>query len=137
MREWLRNIFDWARKDDVASLRCSFDAVAGALLKHFEAKETLDSRALVRHALGSIDSSDLEPSPNRESEVNQVGPISDILKAIAERLIRRQERFVSAEAADWGQALVGRGTINGIELFKDEIEELRNEWERSRRKDAE
>lgn len=82
---------------------------------------------LMRRLLGSIDREGVK-AENREALVTQVGPIADLLIEHCERFISRQERFTASESRDWGQALFGRGSINGIQLFKEELEVLKSEW---------
>ena len=76
------------------------------------------STALMRRLLGSIDFSE---EPNEEVFNNRAGAIFDIVKPKLDKMIREQERFTAAEAADWFQSVFGRGTLNGIELVLEEF----------------
>lgn len=53
------------------------------------------------------------------------------LKALA----RLQEQFISREAPAWESVLIGRGTVNGIDLVRIEFEKLASIHEDSLRKE--
>lgn len=86
------------------------------LLEPKQEQPTSDS--LMRRILGSID---LSEEPNDEVFNNRVGSIFEIIEPKLRKMAREQERFTTAESADWGQVLFGRGTLNGIELVIEEL----------------
>jgi len=86
------------------------------------------STALMRRILGSIDASE---EPTDEVFNNRAGGIYDIVAPKLNKLIREQERFTTAEAADWSQAVFGRGTLNGIELVLEEFKKAYDIYQQS------
>jgi hypothetical protein len=101
---------------EVKSLCEKVDNLSGILSK----KEEVTSVSLMRRILGSIDVSD---EPNEEVFNNRAGAIfKDVIEPKLKRMAREQERFTAAEAANWDQAMFGRGTLNGIELVREEFE---------------
>lgn len=101
-------------KNEIASLR--------ELLTKKEPEIT--SVSLMRRILGSIDISE---EPTAEVFNNRVGAIfKDVIEPVLKRMAREQERFTAAEAANWDQAMFGRGTLNGIELVREEFEKAYN-----------
>lgn len=80
----------------------------------------ITSVSLMRHILGSID---LSQESNDEVFNNRAGAIfKDVIEPKLNKMAREQERFTAAEAANWDQAMFGRGTLNGIELVREEFE---------------
>src|ERR1044071_7141778 len=83
------------------------------LIKSLNKKEEITSVSLMRRILGSID---LSEEPNEEVFNNRAGAIfKDVIEPKLNKMAREQERFTTAESADWGQVMFGRGTLNGIE----------------------
>ncbi len=82
---------------------------------------------LLRKTIGIVPVEELEPE-KRDKLVGQLGPVADILIEKLDRMVRRQERFGIVESGDWAHVMFGRGTINGYELLKDELEKIRGEW---------
>jgi hypothetical protein len=62
---------------------------------------------------------------------NRAGAIYDIVKARWDKRIREQERFTTAEAANWDQAIFGRGTLNGIELVLEDFKTVNAAWKQA------
>lgn len=83
------------------------------------------SISLMRCILGSID---LSEEPNEEVFNNRAGAIFDVIEPKLKKMAREQERFTAAEAANWDQAMFGRGTLNGIELVREEFEKAHAEY---------
>jgi hypothetical protein len=80
----------------------------------------ITSVSLMRQILGSINVSE---KPNEEVFNNRAGAIfKDVIEPKLKKMAREQERFTAAEAANWDQAMFGRGTLNGIELVREEFE---------------
>lgn len=76
--------------------------------------------ALMRELLGSIDTTE---DVNPEVFNNRAGAIfKDVVEPKLNQMAHEQERFTAAEAANWEQTLFGRGTLNGIELVREEFE---------------
>ena len=59
------------------------------------------------------------------------------LRLILNNLIKNQVLFVAQEAVDMDQMSFGRGTINGLSLFKEEIEKLSSIYMDSIKKEEE
>ena len=87
----------------------------------------VDSLALVRHRLGSIDLSDVE----REMDENERREYCSTISAVFPRLERdikkflhEQLLFISNNAEAWEQVIFARGTFNGMDI-------LLNHWEKA------
>lgn len=90
------------------------------LINRLHKKEEVTSVSLMRRILGSMDISE---EPNEEVFNNRAGAIfKDVIEPKLKKMAREQERFTTAEAANWDQAMFGRGTLNGIELVREEFE---------------
>jgi hypothetical protein len=90
------------------------------LINRLNKKEEITSVSLMRRILGSID---LSEEPNEEVFNNRAGAIfKDVIEPKLKKMAREQERFTTAESADWSQVMFGRGTLNGIELAREEFE---------------
>lgn len=89
----------------------------------------ITSVSLMRQILGSIDVSE---EPNEEVFNNRAGAIfKDVIEPKLKKMAREQERFTAAEAANWDQAMFGRGTLNGIELVSEEFEKAYGVYQQS------
>ena len=86
------------------------------------------STALMRRLLGSIDASE---EVNEEVFNNRAGAIFDIIEPKLNKMVREQERFTTAEALDWFQAVFGRGTLNGIELVLKEFKDAHDIYQQA------
>lgn len=112
--------------DDVWRLKREIDRLED--LKPATAPEM--TTELLRRSLGI---SPIEVPPEvREKLVGMIGPSTDILENLFDNLIKVQERDISVKATDWYQVVFGRGTINGYELAKEEMEKIASEWRHSR-----
>ena len=90
------------------------------LINRLHQKEEVTSVSLMRRILGSVDFSE---EPNEEVFNTRAGAIfKDVIEPKLRKMAREQERFTAAEAANWDQAMFGRGTLNGIELVREEFE---------------
>ena len=90
------------------------------LIRSINKKEEVTSVSLMRRILGSID---LSEEPSEEVFNTRAGAIfKDVIEPKLRKMAREQERFTAAEAANWDQAMFGRGTLNGIELVREEFE---------------
>lgn len=106
----LRKDFE-ALQDEIGKLRVALE---------FKQDYGFLSVALMRELLGSID---VGEEVNPEVFNNRAGAIfKDVVEPKLKQMAREQERFTAAEAANWEQALFGRGTLNGIELVREEFE---------------
>lgn len=125
-----KNIEEFTKRIDnisekVDNLESRFDVYA--LL--FEKQPEITSVSLMREILGSID---LSEEPNEEVFNNRAGAIfKDVIEPKLKKMAREQERFTAAEAANWDQAMFGRGTLNGIELVREEFEKAFSAYQQS------
>lgn len=99
------------------------------LVRSLNKKEEVTSVSLMRRILGSID---LSEEPNEEVFNNRAGAIfKDVIEPKLKKMAREQERFTTAEAANWDQAMFGRGTLNGIELVREEFEKAYSAYQQA------
>jgi hypothetical protein len=85
-----------------------------------------DQVALLRHLLGSIDLSDVqdEPRPLSEEESMNRASIASAFwetqfEPVLKRFVRMQEEQTALRARTWEEVMMGRGTVNGLELIRE------------------
>lgn len=111
-----------------SELKTTVDEIRDVLKKQTESEAEL-SVFLMRRLLGSID---VGEELNPEVFNNRAGAIfKDVVEPKLKAMSREQERFTAAEAANWEQALFGRGTLNGIELVREEFEKAYGVYQQS------
>jgi hypothetical protein len=99
------------------------------LINRLNKKEEITSVSLMRHILGSIDVSE---EPNEEVFNNRAGAIfKDVIEPKLKKMVREQERFATAEAANLEQFWFARGSLNGIELVREEFEKAYGVYQQS------
>lgn len=86
---------------------------------------------LNRHQLGSIDLTDILDGDAllgeerkeylRNAELLWVNPV---FQHETKKIIRKQLEFIGIQAPDLEAILVGRGTINGVDLLRERVEKL-------------
>jgi len=128
----LRAVRKWWRQEDwreIAGARVDEIRKLNQHIEQLQKDLTPLSVSLIRHLLGTVDLKDVrgkETEMSPEERKNYVARLSsnwDIVEKKIMRLIVAQEEYMARMTENQEQLMLGRGTINGLFLIHEELEQ--------------